>query len=470
MRLLNRFLYFLLLILGCGSSVERNIDRLADKEEKEQAMMELALAKGNAIPPLIEALNNGERPAEVRAAVAEVLFRMYVREGDSRIVPALLERLEDSNPEVRARVVEALGNIQKREVIHPLLKRLEIEQESEVQQQILDAIGSLDNWGVERSEPSGLLRITGGATMTAEERAGFIEVLKTLHGKGRGDGISEKVEEFLEEVAEQTAEEGDKLILKGDLVGAERKYQEAKALVPESKNINRKLGKFYFDNGDREKGLAILRGQGMVLDARRLSGVPTIDGNLNDLVWREAAKIDRFYQCIFQMRVIPAEGNSEVYIGYTDKAIYIAVKGYEETTKDLRANVKERDGFVHTDDCAEIFFDPDRDYNTFNQIIVNTLGTIADYVYDPRKNIFGQGAAQAWNGNFRLATKVAETFWVLEIEVPFKELGVPTPPRGAIWGFNASRVRIAHEGEYDQWVPTHGLSLRPALFGFLIFS
>ena len=77
---------------------------------------------------------------------------------------------------------------------------------------------------------------------------------------------------------------------------------------------------------------------------------------------------------------------------------------------------------------------------------------------------------EAWNGTYRVATKVEEKFWTVEIEIPFKEVSETEVRKGTIWGFNVARVRIAHKGEYDQWVPTYGSALRPDLFGFLIFE
>lgn len=202
--------------------------------------------------------------------------------------------------------------------------------------------------------------------------------------------------------------------------------------------------------------------------APRLKNVPVIDGDLSDQSWKEATKITRFYQNIKFMRTVPAEGNSDVYFGYTDTDLYIAVKGYEESTKDLTAEYTVRDENIWTDDCAEVFFDTDHDYNTFYQIIVNCIGTIADYAWDAESHSPSQ--ANEWNAAVQVGTEIKERFWALEIRIPLKDLGVSRVKKGDIWGFNVARVRIAYKGEYDQWVPTYGYSLRPDRFGFLIFD
>ena len=135
------------LLLSCGNNVNRNIKQLAKGgKEREQAIMELTLAKQYAIPPLIEALDDSARPAEVRADIAEILFKMYVRESDVRIMPALLAHMDDGSAVVRAAIVTALTQIEKVEALHPLLDRLEVEGDPGVQREILAAIQILDRW------------------------------------------------------------------------------------------------------------------------------------------------------------------------------------------------------------------------------------------------------------------------------------------------------------------------------------
>ena len=144
-----------------------------------------------------------------------------------------------------------------------------------------------------------------------------------------------------------------------------------------------------------------------------------------------------------------------------------AVKGYEEDTADLTALFRVRDENVYMDDCVEIFFDVNLDRRSFHQIVVNSIGTIFDIYESGERD--GDEETLQWNGDHRVAVRVEPTFWILEMEVPFRSLEVEVK-RGDMWGFNAARVRIAHGGEFDQWVPTHGYSGRPERFGLLVFD
>lgn len=451
----------LLLLAGCGNKIERNIDKLGGAgKEREQAIMELTLAKEYAIPPLMDALGDAKRSAEVRADVAEILFKMYVRERDRRIVPTLLEHVGDEDSVVREKIAVVLGDIGKEEALSPLLNRLEVEEDADVKRALLGAIEVLGDLLLEIDTISMSLDIK----LTEEQKAKFVGILTEIRSDETDRDLKAKAEEVLEVIAEEISQEAEKLVLKADLKDAEEKFLAARELVPESMNVSHKLGKFYFENGQEKKGSEVLRRYGMVTDVRRLSPAPLIDGDLGDACWLRITPHTEFYQCIYKMKAYPIEGRSEVYMGYTGDALYLGVKGYEPSTTGLRANVTERDGPVHADDCVEAFFDTQRDEQSYYHLMVNTLGTIAD-----QNRLGGRAPVDAsWNGAYELKTAVEDTFWTLEIKIPFKEFEAKVK-RGTVWGFNIARVRIANASEYGQWVPTYGSSHRPDRFGFMIF-
>ena len=463
------FVLGVFLLANCGNKVERSIKKLASakKEERDAALMELVLARDSAISPLIEALGDEERPTQVRVDIAEALFRIYLRESDAQILSACLAHLNDPSPEVRAKIATVLAYADVKEAIGPLLERLSSESESKVRKEMLTALETLGEWRV----GDWVLNVEGGENMTDEQKEGLVEILKRMWKEEEHEEAKEWIEEFLEKMAQQRIQEGDEYVLKGDLARAEAQYVEAKALIPNSVNVNRKLGKFYFDNGWPDKGLSLMKNIELVTYAPHLRGVPTIDGDLSDDAWKEATKITRFYQCISTMRVQPAEGKSEAYIGRAGENLYVGVKGYEESTQNLRTKCTMRDEDVWKDDCVSIYLDPDHDYNRYHQIVVNSIGTIADYGYNVEKGT--TAGREAWNIPCKVATKVEETFWTLEIEIPLGEVAETKVRKGTIWGFNVARVRMGNASEFCQWAPTHGTSdsgLRPHLFGFLIFE
>ena len=453
---------FLVLLMGCGSKPERNIGKLEKGgDDREQAIMELTMAKQDAVPPLIEALADTRRPSQVRVDIVEILFKIYVREKSEEIGRLLRGYLDDTDPLVREKVVIALGDIREEEAFDPLLERLQVEEDSAVRYALLGAVEGL---GGVLLEPF-MAGFGGGGRdahidLEAEQKEKLVEVLKGMAEADTSTRIREKAEDMLEVVAAEITSEADKLALKGDLTGAEEKYSEAGALAPESMNVRHRLGLFYYDNGWEQKGLEALDKLGLVARVGRLKTVPTIDGHLDDPVWQAMTPHTDFYQCIWKMRAYPVQGRSEAYVGYTSDALYIATKGYEEpSTSGMTANAKNRDGRVAMDDCVEIFLDTEYDHRTYYHIMVNSIGTIADSkVRDTN-----------WNGDLQVATDVAGAFWTLEVKIPFKALET-TAKKGIVWGFNIARVRVGNASEYGQWVPTYGSAHRSDRFGLMVFE
>ena len=447
-------------LLGCGSKVERNIKKLeGSAEEREQAKMELTLAKQDAIEPLTRALGDVTKSPRVRRDITDVLFRLHVREEDPRILEALIPVLNDGDPTVRAGAATALGDMGKDKAISPLVDALEKEQDDEVIYQILVALETLGTQILRWD-----LKLTSEKMEKAEGER-FVRFLKRKSGQG-SEKVQRKVREWLETIAEEMARKADQLVLKGSLEEAEKRYFEAKALVPDSKNINYKLGRFYFDNDDEQKGLDIFTEYGMVAYAKRLSPAPIIDGVLDDPCWKPVKPLTTFYQGLQNMTAYPIKGKSEAYVGYANGSLFVGIKGYEPSTKTLTAREKRRDMDVHKDDCVEMQMDTNHDYRSYYHLIVNTLGTISDS-YNQGGRACGD---PSWNGDYTIATAVEDTFWVCEIEIPFKQVGNPRVRRGTLWGFNVARVRIGNASEYGQWMPTYGTPHRPGRFGFLFFE
>ena len=430
--------------------------------------MELLFAKGKALPAILSALEDPTGPPRGRADLVEILWKLHVRESDARILPALTEQLGDPAAEVRRAVAVAFGDIGDKKVIPALLEQLAAESDESVQDEQLKALEVLDEWQVRGpGRSSGVIEVLGGGSLSEAQRETFTGILRSIVADASSDSLRQTADEFLAKMAGQLAAEGDKALLQADLEGSEALYRSALELRPGTRVALQRLGQLFLFNGDRDRGLDVLLDGGMVMLAPKLSQTPTLDGQLEDAAWLGAAYADTFFQCISVMRAVGAEGRSEAWVGYTDSSLWIAVRGYEEDTADLTAVQTDRDANVHMDDCVEVHFDVDIDRRTFHQIIVNSLGTIADFqvgavqIWD---------SATEWNGDERVATAVEPTYWSVEMEVPLRTLGVEQVRPGDLWGFNIARVRITHGGEYDQWVPTYGYSGRPDRFGVLLFE
>lgn len=429
--------------------------------------MELLFTRADAIPAVIAAIDDSTNPPAGRANLVEVLWHIQIRENHASIPPALLRMLQGDCPQVREAVARALGDLEKKEYVHDLLERLEVESDEGVQLQILIGVEALDQWEMQRGETRDQFVIAGGEEMSQEELDRFTQRLRVIYATTTSDTARWQAGEFLEKIAARRVDEARQLELKADLTGAEEELQEALALKPDSKNAQMRLAKFYLFSGQRERGLAMLEEHRMLLRVPALDHAPILDGVLDDAAWEQAVCVDSFYQTIQRMRAVPVESRTELCVGHTDISVYLAVKGYEDDTSVLVAEHTERDADVWQDDSVEIFFDMNLDQQTFYQIAVNTLGTVFDIEY---RKLTESPEPPDWNRDYGIAIRVEPRYWVLEMEIPLRALGVegadPTDPMG----FNLARVRIGQAGEHGTWAPTYGYSGRPDRFGVMLLD
>ena len=447
---------------GCGDSIQRDIATIVEGGEGvQEAKMNVNLAKGAATVPLIGALQNKSFPPRARADIVAALYRLYVREADPRIWTVLIEGLADDEPSVRTAVVRALGDLRREEATAPLVDRLDRETNDVVRGEILSSLEVMAN-----TRDDDMWNQISTDKFTDEEKVGFAAVLGRMTGDAVPDTLRRQALDWLEVLAEEKVVEARTLMLKGDLDEAESLLLAALELVPDSKNVNHALARFYFDNGDSLKGLSTLQGWGLLVRVPELKSRPAIDGIVEEPGWQGVDPITYFYQCIHRMRAYPIRGRSEAYIGHRANTIYVCIRGYGESV-DLVAETVERDMLqLPRDDCVELFFDTNRDYRSYYQILVNSIGTLLD-LHHTGDNGFDQ--AIKWNGNFDIATDVQGDYWTAEMAIPVAELGNASIVKGDIWGFNVARVRIP-AAEYGQWAPTYGSAQRPQRFGFLVFD
>ena len=110
--------------------------------------------------------------------------------------------------------------------------------------------------------------------------------------------------------------------------------------------------------------------------ARRASQAPTIDGRLDDAVWRTAALIDTFVQEEPQEGQ-PATEKTEVRVAYDSEKVYIGIYAHYSDPGLVRANRSDRDK-LDNDDTVTIFIEPFLDYLRGYSFSVNGYGVQRD--------------------------------------------------------------------------------------------
>jgi predicted phosphodiesterase len=202
-----------------------------------------------------------------------------------------------------------------------------------------------------------------------------------------------------------------------------------------------------------------------VQPVKAVTSAPTVDGDLGDACWLEAATADYF--------CAPGGGPCTIspttfYFGYDDEYLYVAARCEQEDMEALVVTGAERDDFVHADDCVGFFFLPDPAENVFYQLYANADGVIYDvaYTFEEPMELDTEGA-EAWNAECEVATARGDGYWTFEAAIPVATLGVDGVVAGEEWRANFRRKEQAKGSSADWQYP---IGFDPRRFGYLAFE
>jgi predicted phosphodiesterase len=202
-----------------------------------------------------------------------------------------------------------------------------------------------------------------------------------------------------------------------------------------------------------------------VQPVKAVAAAPTVDGELGDACWAEAGTADYF--------CAPDGGPCTIspttfYFGYDGANLYVAARCEQEDMEALVVTGKERDEFVHTDDCVGFFFLPDPQENVFYQIYANADGVIYDiaYTFEEPAELDTEGV-EAWNAECEVATGRGDGYWTFEAAIPVATMGLDGVVAGDQWRANFRRKEQAKKSSADWQYP---IGFDPRRFGYLAFE
>jgi hypothetical protein len=187
------------------------------------------------------------------------------------------------------------------------------------------------------------------------------------------------------------------------------------------------------------------------LPARRLSSPPTIDGDISDPVWTEAAVGDTF---VDQKTNRPVADQTRMWVGYDSDAIYVAAYCYDARPDALVMLETKRDAQMWGDDGFTINLDPYHTHNwdDFFAFTVNPRGTQSSRMGG------GRSGKTEWKGDWQAAARVVADGWTAEMAVPWAILNFPSKKEPATLGFNAERRHARLD--YRSWFSNIGMEWR----------
>lgn len=189
----------------------------------------------------------------------------------------------------------------------------------------------------------------------------------------------------------------------------------------------------------------------------RLARPPTIDGRLDEVVWREAARITELVQRR-PFDGIPASEASDIYLAYDDSNLYVGLHAHYGDPGMLRANRRDRDQTIE-DDLFLIYLDPFLDQQRAYVFTVNGYGVQGDAILQAGAiggGRFGVPRGDAsWDVLFETAAELVDDGFVAEMAIPFKSLRYPRREAGVPhrWGLQIARI-VGGRDEADVWSPT----------------
>jgi hypothetical protein len=208
------------------------------------------------------------------------------------------------------------------------------------------------------------------------------------------------------------------------------------------------------------------RAKDVHVDVPRIESTVTIDGNLNEPAWRNAARLTGFsqYQPVDGR---PADEPTEVLVWYAPDAIYFGIRARELHGNVVRATHANRDN-IDSEDQVQILLDTDDARQIAFLFGVNPYGVQQD---GTRSAQFagGAGGPSATGGGFRNINplegsvdlnpdyffeskgRLVENGYEVEVRIPFKSLRYQGA-RVQSWGLHILR-RVQHTGFQDTWAP-----------------
>jgi len=156
---------------------------------------------------------------------------------------------------------------------------------------------------------------------------------------------------------------------------------------------------------------------------------PLIDGEPSDACWQAASAPLRLFTIGGSNE--PAKNDTRVRLVMDAKALYVAVEAATAPGKPPTAQVRERDGKTWNDDSIELFVGTAFTDDSYYHLAFNALGNQMDARHAPG---IAPDETMAWDGDWTVATRLAEGGWTAEARIPWSTLGSQTAPaRGWVW-------------------------------------
>jgi len=193
-----------------------------------------------------------------------------------------------------------------------------------------------------------------------------------------------------------------------------------------------------------------------VVRAAEMTSIPVLDGRvLEDSAWASLIPATGFWQ-VQPDDGEPATQRTEVYVGYSDDALYIGVVAYDDDPDAILVTDSRRDSDLADTDSFQVVLDGLRDGQNGFVFGTNPAGIQYDgqVTREGTGGVLGSGSGGFnlnWDGSWDVATKISEIGWSVEMRIPFRTLRYGRDEIQT-WGINFQR-NIRRNNEISYWAP-----------------
>ncbi len=181
----------------------------------------------------------------------------------------------------------------------------------------------------------------------------------------------------------------------------------------------------------------------------RAPGPITIDGDLSDPGWKDAARVDTFWETRPGDQIAP-KVRTVGYLTFDDRALYVAIECEDPEPTKIRAPYVDRDNISDDTDYAGILLDTRHDRRTAIEFYANPRGVQYDALTDDSSGTEDPSIDLFWDS----AGRINDHGWTLEIRIPFSTLRYDRS-QNPVWGiqFYRNLTRETHYQYFSNRLP-----------------
>lgn len=161
----------------------------------------------------------------------------------------------------------------------------------------------------------------------------------------------------------------------------------------------------------------------------------TIDGVLDDPIWREALSMQLTIETFPRENAQP-DVETIAYLVENGDQLLIAFDARDPDPSQIRAYLRDRDS-AFNDDFVGVVLDTFNDQRRAFEFFVNPYGVQMDLIMDD----VNRNESTSWNGLWDSAGEINATGFTTEMAIPFSQLRFPSADGEQTWGIDVLRFR-----------------------------